>query len=348
MTPDAGSASAAPRFSIVRLAGWGLASLGILGWLALSGAPPAAAYQLYRGPGFVWHPAFRPIAYWVSDMPDNWMGVEAVIAETRAAFDAWEAPAETGISFSYRGRTKQLPFDLFDQTNTVGFSTREHLAELGLSPTTLGVTSWLTVAGTGEIVEADILINPAYNWTDSPARTGGWDFRSTMIHEVGHFLGLGHSNVGRWEEGQVLAGSAVMWPYSFGRGRSEGRTLTADDIVGASVLYPGSAAGRGRIRGTVVRAGVEEGVRHAHITAYEPLLDLLVGAWADENGNYEIGGLPDGRYVLRVNPIPMEHSPAAYFFSPGQADQDFPVTVLPRLIIVSGGVTPDVRIEVGS
>jgi len=313
--------------------------------LALSvGIPAASGYQLIRGRGFVWADGLRPVGYWVANLADDSMTVDEVVAETRAAFDTWTNPEEVGLSFSYRGKTNQRPFEFFDRTNAVGFTSREQLAEFGLSDVTLAVTSWLTIIETGVIAEADIIINPAYNWTDTP-EAGGWDYRSTMIHEVGHFLGLGHSGVGRQSEGSLLAGSSVMWPYGFGSGTSLGRELTADDITGASVLYPGATTPTGTIHGVVRRAS-GEAVRYAHVVAYEPVLDHTVGGWADGEGNYEIAGLPDGRYVLRVNPIPEGHSASTYFFPFGRADTDFSVTVHPRLATVSEGGTTEVSLEV--
>ena len=308
------------------------------------GTLTASGYQLIRGPGFVWAPQLRPVGYWVANRSSYWMTVDQAVAETRAAFDTWQVPEEIGLSFSYRGKTNQRPFDFFDATNAVGFSTRERMAQLGLSEITLAVTAWLTVIDTGVIAEADILANPAYNWTDTPA-SGFWDYRSSLVHEVGHFLGLGHSGVGRHAADGLVAGSAVMWPYTFGTGSSLGRTLTADDITGAAVLYPGLTAETGRINGVIHRTSGEP-VRYAHVIAYEPLLDHTVGGWANGEGYYEIAGLPNGRYVLRVNPVPSTHSDGAYFFPYGRVDRDFSVTVLPRLVVVSDGGATQADIEV--
>ncbi len=333
-----------PRSSTRRPGRWLTGAL--IAALGLSiGIPAASGYQLIRGRSFVWAPGLRPVAYWVANVPDNWMTVDEIVTETRAAFDAWTDPEEIGLSFSYRGKTNQRPFEFFDRTNTVGFTTREHMAELGLSEITLSVTSWLTIIETGAIAESDIIVNPAYNWTDTPER-GGWDYRSTMVHEAGHFLGLGHSGVGRQSDGALLAGSSAMWPYGFGSGTSLGRTLTADDITGASLLYPGSAAKTGSIQGAIRRPS-GEAVRYAHVVAYEPLLDHTVGGWGDGEGNYEIAGLPNGNYTLRVNPIPENHGASAYFFPFGAADYDFSVTVHPQLVVVADGTATEVNLEVG-
>ena len=121
------------------------------------GTLTASGYQLFRGSGFVWAPQLRPVGYWVANVPDNWLTVDEVVTETRAAFDTWQIHEEIGLSFSYRGKTNQRPLDFFDATNAVGFSTRERMAQLGLSEITLAVTSWLTVIETGVIAEADIL-----------------------------------------------------------------------------------------------------------------------------------------------------------------------------------------------
>ena len=309
-----------------------------------SGAPTASGYQLIRGPGFVWAPELRPVGYWVANAGNHWLTADEVVTETRAAFDTWQEPEHVGLSFSYRGKTNQRPFDFFDATNTVGFSTRERMTQLGLSEVTLAVTGWVSVIGRGVIAEADILVNPAYNWTDVPD-SGFWDLRATLVHEAGHFLGLGHSGVGRVGDRGLVAGSSVMWPYTFGRGTSLGRTLTADDATGAAVLYPGPDAPTGRIGGIIHRASGEL-VRYAHVVAYEPLRDHTVGAWADGEGNYEIAGLPDGQYLLRANPIPSNHGDGAYFFPYGRTDRDFSVTVVPRLVLVSGGEATEVNIEV--
>ena len=327
-------AAAAPPFVVALVAALGI-PLGV--------PPSASGYQLLEGTGFTW-PSDRPARYWVTDRAGGGLSVDQIVAETRAAFDTWEAPPEIGLSFSYQGRTGQLPFHFFDVTNTVGLATPEHRSALGISETTLAVTSWLTDYRTGALIESDILVNPAFHWTDTPEQ-GGWDYRSVIVHESGHFLGLGHSNVGREGGDGILPGTAVMWPFSFGPGTSGGRTLTDDDIAGASVLYPGPAAHGGRIRGAVVRANGEP-VSFAHVVAYEPSRDHLVGAWGDADGRYEIGGLPGGRYVLRVNPLPDEHAPRHYFFEEQQVDADFRTTVLPRLVVVPAGGVTEVNIEV--
>jgi hypothetical protein len=64
----------------------------------------------------------------------------------------------------------------------------------------------------------------------TPTPSNRVDFLSVALHELGHAVGLGHSNVR----------SAVMWPY-FALGEMR-RDPTSDDIQGILALYPQSAS----------------------------------------------------------------------------------------------------------
>lgn len=62
---------------------------------------------------------------------------------------------------------------------------------------------------------------------DAPPPKGGFDFASIVTHEVGHFLGMAHSN----NQQATMAAQYQNGEYTL-------RTLTADDIAGICNAYP--------------------------------------------------------------------------------------------------------------
>jgi hypothetical protein len=68
-------------------------------------------------------------------------------------------------------------------------------------------------------------LNKTQTWGDG-AVVGGLDIESVTLHEIGHLLGLDHSDVS----------GSVMWAYT-GTNTTK-RTLQADDLAGIRALYP--------------------------------------------------------------------------------------------------------------
>lgn len=80
----------------------------------------------------------------------------------------------------------------------------------------------------GYITDADFVLNTSYSWsTTTPANPTPWDVQSVATHELGHFLGLGHST------------SATATMYSIGViGTISMRSLESDDLSGINNIYP--------------------------------------------------------------------------------------------------------------
>jgi hypothetical protein len=80
--------------------------------------------------------------------------------------------------------------------------------------------------GAGGTLTGDVHVNAAKTWVDDPfeADDGAlYDLQTVLLHEVGHALGLGHSDID----------GSVMFPsYEGGK-----RSLTADDIAGIQHIY---------------------------------------------------------------------------------------------------------------
>ena len=252
-----------------------------------------------------------------------------------AAFDTWEAVQTASIAFEFAGFTGAEPFE-DDDRSVLGFQDEPELERV------LGATTFIVDAFTGEIIESDVFFNAAFAWSTTAAGDPDRiDLQSVAVHEIGHFIGLGHSALGETEvvsEGRrrVLATGAVMFPISFGRGNTADRQLQPDDIAGVSDLYPDGEfrARTGAARGRVLRGGA--GVLGAHVVAYNPRTGTLVGGFAlNREGEFQIAGLTPGEHIIRVEPL--DDAEIDSFFSPRGVDVDFQVTFHPRLFVAPAG-----------
>jgi Matrixin len=268
-------------------------------------------------------------------------GVTAAQFQTAVAagFATWEAVPTASVAFQFVGFTSAVPFD-DDGISTFGFDAQPDLDRV------LGATSFVVDRLTGEIVESDVFFNSIFTWSTAAAGDASrFDLQSVATHEIGHFVGLGHSAIGETEirpDGgrRVIASGAVMFPISLGRGITADRTLQPDDIAGVSDLYPDGDFDdtTGAISGRVVRNGT--GVIGAHVIAFNPKTGVIIGGFSiGEGGTFQIAGLTPGAHVIRVEPL--DDADIDSFFSPSGIDVDFQVTLLPRLIVAPAGGASD-------
>lgn len=148
------------------------------------------------------------------------------------------------------------------------------------------------------------------------------DFYRVTMHEVGHLLGLDHTQAGReWFESDDLGDVAfvpVMYPIGTFFGTNE---PLLDDSIWISWLYPEEsfAANTGTIRGRV-RRRTGAPVLGANVVAAAVELDAAgnltevqggqVGVVSDflvtDDGSYQLPGLPPGTYVVFIEPLDPE------------------------------------------
>jgi hypothetical protein len=153
-------------------------------------------------------------------------------AIARAAFDAWE---EIDCSY-YRflaTEPAQIDEQAFhtDQGNANLLVWRETADSWAYSPLVVALTSVHYDPASGVIQDVDIEFN-GYDFEfatlDSyPDGSELVDLQSTITHEIGHTIGLAHSDVTQ----------STMSAYD-DPGSTDKRTLEQDDIDGACALYP--------------------------------------------------------------------------------------------------------------
>lgn len=110
-------------------------------------------------------------------------------------------------------------------TNTIVFRDAEWLYP-GLA-NTLAKSTITYDTETGEILDADLEINSAFNTITVSDTDVVYDLQSILTHEIGHWLGLDHSSD---------PNAAMSEPQE--EGSTHRRMLTQDDIDGLCASYP--------------------------------------------------------------------------------------------------------------
>jgi hypothetical protein len=159
-------------------------------------------------------------------------------AEFQTAIAAWNDDWASGVRYRYDGTTTaSLGFVDFDDVNTILFEDPNN--EIGgiFTCSSPGVGSGIlaiggvwsdgsVVGGALVIVGGDIIVNyGAGCWFSTPKRA-----EQVYGHELGHTLGLGHSDVS----------GALMRAFAYADDR--GAQLSYDDRAGVAHLYPAATS----------------------------------------------------------------------------------------------------------
>jgi hypothetical protein len=290
----------------------------------------------------------RPIQYLVTNRDTGFVSAAQLQTAISRALSTWAGVPNVVITHSFIGFTGAEPF-VADGASVIGFQSRPELDR------TLAAATFDLDMITGEIIESDIFFNTAFIWSVAPAgQADRFDVESVGLHELGHLLGLGHSALGETEirptgGRRVLGKRAVMFPIAYPAGNIEDRTPEADDVAGITDAYSftSSARNTGSIGGTVTLNGA--GVFGAHVTAFNTRTSELIGGFTlDSSGNFMIGALPPGLYVVRVEPL--DDADITSFFDEGAVvNANFKPAYLPALVAVpAGGSAPRVEFRVVS
>ena len=162
----------------------------------------------------------------------------------------------------------------------------------------VGITEVTYKNKTGEIIEADIKLNDSYSFSTN---INDIEFIGNVItHELGHLLGLGHSQVN----------GASMF-YALSRGQSK---LNKDDSSGVYAIYPNGDATKAKFTGKIVGGAQLISVFGAHVEALSVKSGEVEGAViSDVDGTFSIDGLKkDEQYLFYVKPITNVGLPAKY------------------------------------
>jgi len=197
---------------------------------ALLPSVDAGAYEQKRTEeGVPLHWAGEQIPYMLNHRGSADVEDVSDLEAVRAAFRTWQAVDRTSIRFADSGPTanREAGYDREnpeDNENLIAWVEDRWIFD----PDALAITLSVYKTETGEIIDSDIAFNGVqFRWTTT-GEQGRHDVQNSATHEIGHMLGLGHSDA-------VV--EATMAPAS-SVGETSKRELHTDDIEGLRSLYP--------------------------------------------------------------------------------------------------------------
>ena len=162
-----------------------------------------------------------PVAYNPTGAPDG-VGPAAVIA----GLQAWSSVATSSFRFTYAGITDNSASIL--ELGPDG----ENVVLWASLPCERGCVLGLTSKNSAH--EVDMLLNSNPDAALQLGQGAALDWRTVILHELGHVAGLEHSCPVPFGPCTAAEADAVMF-YQY---RGVMRSLAADDIAGISALYP--------------------------------------------------------------------------------------------------------------
>ncbi len=264
------------------------------------------------GQPFTWNPARMPIQYRVDPGPFSMNPAGTVytnadgLVRVHDMFAVWQSVPTAALSFTDAGQllpagsytggdllTTQQYNDIEGSCNSgtqspvIFDADGAIIADLGLPPEIIGFAGMCKLdAGTGYILTAELVLNGEFQDSrnhpeESPPNyeLSLNQFDEVIVHEIGHFIGLDHSQINLHVltsnqypcDVDELAGLPLMFPELLCQARKDVSlpVLAPDDVAWISTLYPGPsyASSYGTISGRILFSDGISQVQGANVIA---------------------------------------------------------------------------------
>jgi hypothetical protein len=248
-------------------------------------------------------------------------GVASPVFETQDLMSQWNAVAEAEDVFGtasaggpYNGTNVGQTFGRFTDTQyEVAFDdTGDILSQFGVGIAVLGITLKSVDRNSGSILDVLVVINtqPGFLVAPGTGATARELFRATLVHELGHVTGLGHTPVGMVNQTSFGLFPApaqrvpTMYPFRLPQLPQEGQTIEADDVAGLAMIYTADNSGLGSLSGTV-RSPSGASISQIHVRAVGPVTGAQhhLGRLTSADGSFRIPNVPPGAYRVIVEAV---------------------------------------------
>jgi len=209
--------------------------------------------------------------------------------------DAWRAVADIDIVVEDSLIESASPAGIDGDGVSVitSAATPENVLMFGKTDDQLSAKTRVFYNRRGLITEGDIVLNPFQQFS-TDGTYGTFDLETAIKHEIGHLLGLGHSNV----VGSLMYDSTARNGV-FGSPETISREVASDDVSAIRDLYGAANADAccGVISGKIIRSF--RSVRSIDIWAENAETgDVAASATASRDGTFRMAGMSDGSYRL--------------------------------------------------
>lgn len=228
--------------------------------------------------------------------PNIKYGSDVLGALVRSA-EAWQAVADVQIITEASDKQNVSPAGLAgDGVSLITIAqTPENVLFFSKDSDSVSAKTRIFFNRSGYITEADVVLNPFQQFS-TDGTFGTFDLESTLTHEIGHLLGLGHSGVLGATMADNFGRMGTFGVVDFGP-----RTLAESDIAAVRALYgPARETSDccGEIAGKLASASGKVN-RPLRVWAEEYRTGRVVAeADASPDGAYSLPGLPAGNYSL--------------------------------------------------